>query len=463
MSFASGFNSGINLTAQLRADARARRQEERQADLDAKSEARAKVADEAAQLQIQSIKRKMELEQKVTNRENVERHASKIALSEFVKKAKSLDPDDVNAYADLFSEYRAKVVHPDVAASMNNIHSVYAANYADRKGTVDFLRKEARQKDNAVLAEEMSARGIDVDPNTSSGLDRIMGYKRWKMINDQVTKQNTTWESIEVDPSGYSLTPEQMESASRKLQKVGEASYKLSTLPADARQRQDAIERVSKTASGQLEDKMKAVRGGPPPQQYEATEIADAFMGMDLLMDSERALENLGAPTGKGVGYIASQIMSFAQQDMSIADFKSAITRLIPKLARGTFGEVGVLTEPDIEAYRSTVASLGNTPEANKLVMAQTQALIARNLRKKLEQMADGGTDVSRYVSQYKALKNAPTAVYRSKEEAEKYFKSDYEKRTIRPGDTIVIWNDKSKEFMTTKVQPLSFYQSNTR
>jgi hypothetical protein len=458
MSFASGFNSGINLTAQLRADARARRQEERQADLDAKSEARAKVADEAAQLQIQSIKRKMELEQKVSKRERLDRHASKIALSEFVKKAKDLDPDDVNAYADLFSEYRAKVVHPDVAASMNNIHSVYAANYADRKGTVNFLRKEARQKEYAVIQEKMADRGINVDYRTPSGQEKIMGFKRWDQINEQLSKSGVTWDQLEVEPSGYNLTVADYEKAERSLQKMKGEREVISDMSPQERQMLRSREFVNDPKNTNIYMKLDASYRGSSLSQNDNENVEDAMLAMELLEDTSRALDALNIPTGKGIGPLVDSLMSLAQQDASTSDFKASVQKLIPKLARGVFGEVGVLTDQDIENYKRTVASLSQSPEANELVMAQTQALIARGIRNKLERLASDGYNVSSYSERVKAYANAPTMVYRSADAASKNLYQDIRSGIVRPGERVFIWDNGA--FMQTRAKPLSEYRT---
>jgi len=458
MSFASGFNSGINLTAQLRADARARRQEERQADLDAKSEARAKVADEAAQLQVQSLKRKMELEREVSKREAVERHGSQIALSEFVKKAKDLDPDDVNAYADLFSEYRAKVVHPDVAASMNNIHSVYAANYADRKGTVDFLRKEASRKDLAVLAEQMAERGIDADPNTPSGRDRIMGFKRWNKINGELSKSGITWGKLGIEPSGYDLSVQDYEKAERAIQGVKGEREIMSNMSPEERQMLRSREFVNDPSNKNIYAKLDASYTGKALSQNDTESVEDAMLAMELLEDTSRALDALNIPTGKGIGPLVDSLMSLAQQDASTSDFKASVQKLIPKLARGVFGEVGVLTDQDIENYKRTVASLSQSPEANELVMAQTQALIARGIRNKLDRLASDGYRVHTYSERLKAYANAPTMVYRSADAASKNLYQDIRSGIVRPGERVFIWDNGA--FMQTRAKPLSEYRT---
>lgn len=457
MSFASGFNSGINLTAQLRADARARRQEERQATLDERAETRAKVQDEVNQLQIDQIERKMALEREIVEREEVDRVGSKIALAEFIKKVKELDPDDVNGYADLFSESRAKINHPEVIQAMNNINSVYSANYIDRKGTVDFLRKEASRKDLAVLSEQMAERGIDADPNTPSGRDRIMGFKRWNKINDDLTKSGITWDKLGIESSGYDLSVQDYEKAERAIQGVKGEREIIADMSPQERQMMRSRDRVNDPSNTNIYAKLDASYTGPELSQSDTEGIEDAMLAMELLEDTSRALEVLNIPTGKGIGPLADSLMTLAQQDASISDFKASVQKLIPKLARGVFGEVGVLTDQDIENYKRTVASLSQSPEANKLVMAHTQALIARGIRNKLERLASAGRNVSMYSERLKAYANAPTMVYRSPDSAMKNLYQDIRRGLVRPGERVYIWDN--GEFRQTRAKALSEYK----
>jgi len=125
MSFASGYNAGMNLTAQLRADSRARRQEERQMVLDEKAEERARVKDEIDNLQIMSLKTKMETEKAIRERIDLQRAESRIALGKFVEESRKLNPDDLDGYADIYAKYRPLVTDPEVAKSFQNVYSVH--------------------------------------------------------------------------------------------------------------------------------------------------------------------------------------------------------------------------------------------------------------------------------------------------------------------------------------------------
>jgi hypothetical protein len=461
MSFASGYNAGMNLTAQLRADSRARRQEERQATLDERAEKRAKVQDEINDIKIKDTKNQIARQQKVRIQESLNRAASKVAVARFNETVKKLDPDDVEAYADVYAEHAPQVIDPDVRKTFQNIHAVHAANYKEREGTISYLRKEAKRKDVVKTLDEMDARGLSADPSTPEGMEKINGYKRYDMVNKQIESTGFTWDQTGIQPTGYTLSPEKMAVAEQALQKLNSEREEKKLKTPTERQRIDAATRVKAVETQPLPIRLEASFGGLPMDQNQREGLADAMMGMDLLEDSQRALEELGVPTGKGVGYVASQIMRFAQQDISVADFEAAVTRLIPKLARGTFGEVGVLTDVDIEAYKKTVASLGQTKGANELVMAHTQALISKNLRKTLTLLSSQGYDVSSptFRAQAEKLKRSPRKVYRSRDAVGRYFKTDLETGAINAGDYVAIYDDKQKKVITQEVQPLETYK----
>jgi len=49
---------------------------------------------------------------------------------------------------------------------------------------------------------------------------------------------------------------------------------------------------------------------------------------------------------------------------------KAQLTALIPEMARGVYGEVGVLTEDDVRLYTQTIPNLKSTEAVNKGILA---------------------------------------------------------------------------------------------
>lgn len=103
-------------------------------------------------------------------------------------------------------------------------------------------------------------------------------------------------------------------------------------------------------------------------------------------------------------GPIVGIIKSNNPYDAKAQEMKAAVTAIVPKLARGVYGEVGVLTDADIENYSRTIANLKNTTDVNKAVMAMTLDIATRSLASQLNSMAAGQRDVSRFESIYNGL-----------------------------------------------------------
>lgn len=99
-------------------------------------------------------------------------------------------------------------------------------------------------------------------------------------------------------------------------------------------------------------------------------------------------------------------IKSANPYDTKAQQMKAAITAIVPKLARGVYGEVGVLTDQDIANYSRTIANLKNTNDVNKAVMAMTIDIATRSLANNLNSLSAGGRDVSKFEPIYSGLNN---------------------------------------------------------
>jgi LysM repeat protein len=108
-------------------------------------------------------------------------------------------------------------------------------------------------------------------------------------------------------------------------------------------------------------------------------------------------------------GPIMGIIKSANPYDTKAQLMKSAIVAIVPKLARGVYGEVGVLTDADIENYSKTIANLRSTVDVNKAVMAMTLDIATRSLANQLNSLSAGGRDVSNFEAIYTGLNSKAT------------------------------------------------------
>ena len=81
--------------------------------------------------------------------------------------------------------------------------------------------------------------------------------------------------------------------------------------------------------------------------------------------------------------------------DKKAREIETAIAWLLPTLARWVYGEVGVLTDKDIEHYSKTVPNLKSTSDVNEAVLAMSLDMLASGYKRKLQNQAALGKDVS--------------------------------------------------------------------
>ncbi|GAG60013.1 unnamed protein product [marine sediment metagenome] len=108
-----------------------------------------------------------------------------------------------------------------------------------------------------------------------------------------------------------------------------------------------------------------------------------------------RQLETLEAdinayPTGP-----LSQLLSKNPYDGRAAKIQQEITALVPQLARGVFGEVGVLTDQDIERYKKTIPNFSTATGAKKVLMMGLSKIVNEAIVDQLSTAAMMGEDVS--------------------------------------------------------------------
>lgn len=111
---------------------------------------------------------------------------------------------------------------------------------------------------------------------------------------------------------------------------------------------------------------------------------------------------------GELTGPILGIIRSNNPYDVKAQQIQAQLQALVPNLARGIYGEVGVLTDQDIQNYSKTLPNLKSTKEVRDALLAITAKSVYRSLENKLLVQAKGGVDVSAYGSD---LTNARSTV----------------------------------------------------
>jgi hypothetical protein len=152
--------------------------------------------------------------------------------------------------------------------------------------------------------------------------------------------------------------------------------------------------------SGDITGVIKASAGGKA--------VSDSFT-----QSFEKALNVIGqidelktALTGEKTGPIWGTIRSANPYDVKAQQIKAQLQALVPNLARGIYGEVGVLTDNDVQLYARTLANLKSTEEVNDAIMGITIKSVQRSLENKIKTQAGFGRDVSGILSTYEDVKS---------------------------------------------------------
>lgn len=121
----------------------------------------------------------------------------------------------------------------------------------------------------------------------------------------------------------------------------------------------------------------------------------DKLTKFNITSDQLEVLEDniMDANTGPILGILKSA----NPYDDKAKLIKAQLIQIVPGLARGVFGEVGVLTDADIERYTQTLPNLQSTAAQKELLLQMTKDMIARSAESTLRGFAAGGRDVSGY------------------------------------------------------------------
>lgn len=100
------------------------------------------------------------------------------------------------------------------------------------------------------------------------------------------------------------------------------------------------------------------------------------------------------------------EIKAALGQDANAGAIQAQITALVPQVARGTFGEVGVLTDADISNYKKVIGNLSSPNDQNAAVTAMTLTALRNGVKSQLDTAAASKLDVSRFAPMYQDLTN---------------------------------------------------------
>ena len=279
----------------------------------------------------------------------------------------------------------------------------------------EFLDNQGKQKRDQVTAFIKNMLALGVDPTQLSDSDFQKLQDQYGFSKDQLT-------SLYIDAQTQKAqTDTATEKAKVDLEKAKTDANQFSLNEGDARYVYDPVTGTAKLVASRAKTFAPGTTGTPGTTlayndpNYTLDAIRKSKGGRVMTQGELKPITDIQTIVGQAetltglinsidTGPIVGIIKSVNPYDTKAQLMKSAITAIVPKLARGVYGEVGVLTDADIENYSRTIANLKNTTDVNKAVMAMTLDIATRSLANQLNSLSAGQRDVSRFESIYEGM-----------------------------------------------------------
>lgn len=153
---------------------------------------------------------------------------------------------------------------------------------------------------------------------------------------------------------------------------------------------------------------MRASAGGKSPSDSfinsfeKAATVINQLSTLNDLINKNKF--TVGGEEFQGGGPLIGRLEKLNPFDTEAQAIQAQLVGITPNLARGIFGEVGVLTDRDIALYQSTLPNLTQTKDVQKAVTALTLRTVANALKNKVEIAAGAGRDVSGNIRTFEIL-----------------------------------------------------------
>ena len=167
------------------------------------------------------------------------------------------------------------------------------------------------------------------------------------------------------------------------------------------------LEKLKQNAlkTGDVYGIIRASAGG---KDVDATFIQSFEKGLNVV---NQIADLQGSIDNQATGPITGIIRSNNPYDTKAQLIKAQLQAIVPNLARGVYGEVGVLTDNDIKNYAQTLPNLKSTEEVRKAILGITIRSVQRSLENKLKVAAGAGRDVSGLLSVYQQVESLATSL----------------------------------------------------
>lgn len=149
---------------------------------------------------------------------------------------------------------------------------------------------------------------------------------------------------------------------------------------------------------GDIYGVMKASAGGKAASES----FVNSFERAATVLSQLGTLQN--SIGGEATGPIINIWRSNNPYDVKAQQIKAQLTSIVPMLARGVYGEVGVLTDNDIKLYSQTLPNMGSVEALRNAILGITLKSVQRSLENKIKVASGLGKDMSGISDVYKEL-----------------------------------------------------------
>lgn len=146
--------------------------------------------------------------------------------------------------------------------------------------------------------------------------------------------------------------------------------------------------------------------GGKPMTSSEVKDLADLDGVLSTLNVIEKKLSKI-----EQRGPIVGPFRAAVPYDVAAQEIENLATSITPGLARGVFGEVGVLTDQDIARYKALIPNIKTDARVAEANLRNLREKIAVAKKEKIETFRQAGYDVSGFEEEYKKLSETPALV----------------------------------------------------
>lgn len=146
----------------------------------------------------------------------------------------------------------------------------------------------------------------------------------------------------------------------------------------------------------------KLMASGKNDKNLDATERNSLSKARTVVNQLDALQSNIAKQQGTSVikGKTKNLLEKFGL-GADVGVINAQLQAITPNLARGTYGEVGVLTDADIANYRKTLPRLDRPQDQNDAVLALTLKTVLNSMENTLSSAANSGINVSGWTQDY--------------------------------------------------------------